>query len=70
MLSPECAHDGIAPSINGTANPIVWFKQFNNVVSIPLGKGVSGVVSDVLAFAVSAVVSLYPSSVNTTLLAR
>jgi len=59
------AHRISAPSTRGTASAMVWFKQSNSVVSIFVGNGVSVVPSGA-----NAAVSLYPSSVSATLLAR
>ena len=39
MLDGTVDHRGPAPLTSGAESPIVWFKQFNNVVSIPDGSG-------------------------------
>lgn len=53
-------------SMSGTAAPIVKFTQSKNGLSTHAGSGMDGR----LSLSLNAEVSLYPSSVRTTLLAR
>lgn len=55
-----------APSIKGTETPIVSFKQYNRLVSVQVGIASS----DWFVLSERVAELLYPSSVNTTLLAR
>lgn len=52
--------------MRGTASPMVKFRQLSSVVSTPEGSGTAVVFGSFP----SATVLLYPSNVNTTLLAR
>jgi len=62
--------DRTPASTSGTARPIVSFKHVSSVVSVPFGSGAAGALALGIWVPFSAVVSLYPSSVRTTLLAR
>ncbi len=69
LLTGEAVGEGAGvatASTRRTFPPMVVFKQLNKPMSVLVGRGVSGV----LSFSLNTAVLLYPSSANTTLLAR